>query len=167
MEFNQLKKNTVSAKGQLEPSKFVTFEPGDGLKVMFVGNSITLHGPNVDLGWHGNWGMAASSKENDYVHVCINKIRKEHPDVSVCICQVAEWERSYKTGSEKLSLYENAREFEADVIISRFSENCSHEEFDNDVFYNEYSELISYLDKSGNAKKSSQHPSGIILQMKL
>jgi len=153
MSFEQLKKNTVSSKGQLEPTKFVTFEPGNGLKAMFVGNSITLHGPNAGLGWQGNWGMAASSKENDYVHVCIEKIKQEHPDVSVCICQVAEWERNYKTGSEKLYLFERAREFDADVIISRFTENCPPDDFDNDAFYNEYSKLMSYLDKSGNAKK--------------
>ena len=153
MSFEQLKKNTVSSKGQLEPSKFVTFEPGYGLKVMFVGNSITLHGPNAELGWHGNWGMAASEKEKDYVHLCMAHIRKEHPDASFCICQVAEWERCYKTGEEKLPLFENAREIESDIIISRLCENCPHEEFNADHYFEEYSKLMEYLDKSGKAKK--------------
>lgn len=155
MSFEQLKKNTVSSKGQLEQSKFVTFEngTGSGLRVMFAGNSITLHGPNESLGWQGNWGMAASAKEKDYVHLCMAEIRKNHPDAAFCICQVAEWERNYKSGSEKLALFENAREFEADVIISRFVENCSHEQFEEDVFYKEYGDLLSYLDKSGSAGK--------------
>ena len=39
------------------------------LKVLFVGNSITLHGPKADIDWHGNWGMAATSADKDYVHL--------------------------------------------------------------------------------------------------
>lgn len=155
MSYEQLKKNTVSAKGQLEQSKFVTFEnqSGSGIRVMFAGNSITLHGPNEGIGWYGNWGMAASAKEKDYVHLCMAEIRKTHPDAAFCICQVAEWERTYKTGSEKFPLFENAREFEADIIISRLCENCPHEEFDADLYYEEYTKLMTYLDKSGKAKK--------------
>ena len=38
-------------------------------KVLFLGNSITKHGPKADIDWSGNWGMAASVEANDYVHL--------------------------------------------------------------------------------------------------
>ena len=38
-------------------------------RVLFLGNSITLHGPAPAIGWTGNWGMAASAERLDYVHL--------------------------------------------------------------------------------------------------
>lgn len=37
-------------------------------RIMFVGNSLTLHTPYPAVGWHGYWGMAASQPDKDYVH---------------------------------------------------------------------------------------------------
>lgn len=37
--------------------------------LVVIGNSITLHGPNPEIGWYGNWGMAASAAEKDYAHL--------------------------------------------------------------------------------------------------
>lgn len=28
------------------------------IKILFLGNSITIHGPKEELGWNGHWGMA-------------------------------------------------------------------------------------------------------------
>ena len=86
-EYTQLKKNTVNAKGQLTDSKSVRFYGADnkGVRVMFVGNSITLHGVLKEIGWNNEWGMAASSADNDYVHILMEKVRKLDPQAAFCI----------------------------------------------------------------------------------
>ena len=67
----QMDKNTVKSENQLNKMSHITFEneTGKGARVLFVGNSITRHGVKADIGWFNDWGMAATSKENDYVHI--------------------------------------------------------------------------------------------------
>lgn len=152
--YTELEKNTVAAKNQLKESEFVRLEnPNGSPKFLFAGNSITLHGIRPDIGWNGEWGMAASAKENDYVHILMKRIRQKHPNAAFCICQVAEWERRYKTGEDAYKYYENARDFCADVIIARFIENCPADGFDSTVFKKEYARLLDFLDKDKRAKR--------------
>lgn len=153
-KYNQLEKNTVDSRGQLKESsvvKFYNLEKG-GLKVMFVGNSITLHGKLPSIGWFNEWGMAASSEENDYVHILMKKIKEKNPDSAFCVCQVAGWESDYKNGEKKFDLYESARNFNADIIVMRFVENCSVKDFEPIVFKNEMSKLLNYLNPQNKAK---------------
>lgn len=149
----QIEKNTVSAKGQLQKSEFVAVinPEGTGKRIMFVGNSITRHGILPSIGWHNDWGMAASDIEKDYVHLIISEINKKCEDATFCICQAAEWEVHYKNGSEKLELYEEARNFQPDLIIMRIVENCKQEDFDHEAFSEEYEKLIDYLNPSKKA----------------
>ena len=90
------KNNTVSSKGQVKKHVYFDVKEDCALKVMFLGNSITKHGVAPQIGWHGDWGMAASKQENDYVHLCEKEILKKFPQSSFCIVQGAEWERRYK-----------------------------------------------------------------------
>jgi hypothetical protein len=43
-------------------------------KILFLGNSIALHGPYVAWTRVGGWGMAASAPEKDYVHLVAGAI---------------------------------------------------------------------------------------------
>ena len=43
-------------------------------KVLFVGDSLTFSGTTPDVGWYGNYGMAATSADKDYAHLLYAKI---------------------------------------------------------------------------------------------
>jgi hypothetical protein len=92
-------------------------------KVLFIGNSITLHGPKADIDWSGNWGMAASAEAKDYVHL-VTKALTEKSGVApvVMVKNVADFERSYASYDIASKLKE-AAEFHADVIILAIGEN--------------------------------------------
>lgn len=152
--YAEMSKNTVSADGQLKESSFIKFDSleSQGKRVMFVGNSITLHGKRPEIGWNNEWGMAASAKEKDYVHILEKSIKESDPNTAFCICQVSEWERRYKEGKDVLSKYETARSFGADLIILRFIENVPSDGYDSEVFVRALDSLVDYLNPKGTAK---------------
>lgn len=49
-----------------------------GERLLAIGNSMTLHSPSQELGWEGQWGMAASARDHDYVGQLIELLRKVH-----------------------------------------------------------------------------------------
>lgn len=152
---DQIKKNTVDVSDQVILSDCIRLEhlrEDTKLRVLFVGNSITLHGYLPEIGWEREWGMAASAREKDYVHLCKEEIMKMQDKSAVGICQVWQWEKGYKNGESYLPLYKAAREFGADVIVMRAVENCSPEGFEEDTFIREYDKLIRYLDPEGKAE---------------
>ena len=81
-----IEKNNVSALNQLsEENLFQTFNNAGKRRFLFVGNSITRHGPKPEIGWENDWGMAASKKENDYVHVTVSMLEKVEGEIDYCI----------------------------------------------------------------------------------
>lgn len=147
--YSQMDKNTVDSANQLKGAGPVRFigPGGKGKRVMFVGNSMTLHGVNEGLGWHNACGMAASAPEKDYVHQLIGLFND--PENAYCICQVSGWERQYKTGSELLERFKEARDFGADIIVMRAVENCPKQDFDPAVFKAQLKALLEYLNPRG------------------
>ena len=150
----QMDKNTVSAKDQLKESNCVRFHHmgGDGTRVMLVGNSITLHGIKHEIGWHNEWGMAASAEEKDYVHLLERTVLEKDPAAAFCVCQASAWEVEYRHGSDVLPLYYGeARRFAPDVIVFRCIENCPRQDFDETTFLTELDKLLAYLNADGHA----------------
>ena len=111
--------------GQLNDNDCVAFSLADNadIKILFLGNSITRHGVAESLGWFGDWGMAASSKENDYVHRLVARMEQDGKRVSYCVANLSEWERTCDMTLLK-SRYAQANAFAADIVIVRLGENA-------------------------------------------
>lgn len=150
----QIDKNTVSAKNQLEAfDKIKIINPeGSGVRIMFLGNSITLHAPKTEIGWDGFWGMAASSEENDYVHLLMKSVGSVTDNAAFCICQAADWEKDYKNLDFSFDIFERAKNFGTDIIIVRLIENCPFVDFDNECFKKQLMKLLNYLSNGKDVK---------------
>lgn len=140
--------NTVPSKDQLAPNLWVSFTMGDDAKakrVLFVGNSITRHGSAPQLGWEGDWGMAASSIEKDYVHLTVGALKERLGNIDCCVTQAADWERNYKDGELLSRQYQAARDFCADILVIRLGENVIRETFDYDAFVSAYVDMVRFF----------------------
>ena len=120
-----LQANPVPAIGQNAANQTAFDATKKGPRVLFVGNSITLHDPRPQIGWTNNWGMAATARDRDYVHLLQKKIAAAQPDAQCCLLQVAGTiERSFY--NKDWSCEKNfkwAREFKPDVIVMFFGAN--------------------------------------------
>lgn len=93
-------------------------------KVLFLGNSITQHGPAPAIGWAGDWGMAASAREKDYVHRLLDRIGKEAGGApKAMIRNIADFERQ-QTDFPIAEGLKSELAFEADVVILAIGENA-------------------------------------------
>lgn len=154
MQYEAIKKNTVKAEGQVPKSKMIRFynENGKGKRIMFIGNSITLHGVKPDIGWNVEWGMAASAQENDYVHIIMEKVNDVADDCAFCVAQASELERNYEDGEAIFPIFEDARNFNADIFIFRIIENCFVDKFKKEAFKEEIKKFFKYLKPDGEAE---------------
>lgn len=138
--------NDVPAVGQLKGSDCISFETTENadIKLLFLGNSITRHGKAENLGWCGDWGMAASSKENDYVHKIISKFCQKGIKVSVCIANLSDWERT-RNMDLLFTKYSSALRFNADYVIVRLGENACPDKYlsEFELCYGELTDLFS------------------------
>jgi len=92
-------------------------------KLLFLGNSITLHGPAPKIGWTGNWGMAATDAERDYVHLVTQAVKKatgKSPETKVA--NIADFERRYADYDVAKSLKAELA-FRSDIVIVAIGEN--------------------------------------------
>jgi lysophospholipase L1-like esterase len=120
-------------------------------KILFLGNSITLHGPAPHIGWHGNWGMAATSQEKDYVHLILGKLAAATGKQSkVHIKNAADFERNFNDYDLAAGLKEEL-DFQADVIIIALGENAVSLNTDElrSQFHTAFTNLLDIFKKQG------------------
>ena len=92
-------------------------------KILFFGNSITVHGPAPDLGWNGSHGMAASSKEKDYVHIVVNGMGLTEAQYEFMNC--AELERGECSGLIQ-QLSDLVTTSAPDVVVIQLGDNATN-----------------------------------------
>lgn len=142
--------NNVKAENQTSQKFKVTLVPNAVKRVLFVGNSITLHETAPHIGWNNNWGMAASAEQNDYVHIVVQSLTDKYGNVSYCVCNASEWERNF-WDENVLHKFEGARNFDADVVIVRLGENVNRDELANYDFAECCNKFIKFV--APNAKQ--------------
>jgi lysophospholipase L1-like esterase len=118
-----------SSRNQFQAADPVTLKPNiesfDFSKILFLGNSITLHGPAAEIGWTGNWGMAASAVELDYVHLLTAEIsRATSTTPRIRVRNIADFERGYEKFDIDSSLKADL-EFDPDLVIVAIGENVA------------------------------------------
>lgn len=111
-------------------------------RVLILGNSITFSGMDKKNGWSGNWGMAASTADSDYVHRLEKNIANKRTGVTVDARNIREFELNFATyDMSKLDTLRNP-----DLLIMRIGENVNLKlAEDNFLFIKYYDALITRL----------------------
>ena len=105
----------VTAEPEVKPSAI--------RRILFLGNSITLHGPKEDIGWTGNWGMAASSEDKDYVHLVTSAIARHTGSTpQIMVRNIADFERNYATYDVDGQM-KDLFAFDPDLVVLAIGEN--------------------------------------------
>jgi hypothetical protein len=92
-------------------------------RIVIVGNSITRHPPRAEVGWVNDWGMAATARDSDFVHILTRRFQQETPTAQVKFQNIAEWERNY--WKYDLSRLDTVKQFKPDLVIVRLGENIN------------------------------------------
>ena len=114
-------------------------------KILIFGNSLALHGPAPDIGWHGDWGMAASSAEKDFAHILAAKMADALGDIDCRVSQGAVWERGYHDETLLEREYRDAADFDADVVFIRIGENIPGGDMDEFPLAPYFAAMIRFL----------------------
>lgn len=107
---------------------------------LILGNSITKH-PIKDNVWFGEWGMAATKAEYDFVHIVEEGLKTKDAN-AVCSCiNISDWERDFSTSLS--SLIGNQLSSSTDLVVIRLGENVPSANMSN--FATAIGELINYI----------------------
>ena len=112
-------------------------------RVLLVGNSITLHTPQADIGWLGNWGMAASAPDRDYVHILTGRLQTLDPQVTVEIYNGGPFERQFWTFD--YGTVRSVAAFKPDLVVMRIGENVPTDAVTSRNFGAYYQRLVDSL----------------------
>ena len=116
----------------------------DGVRILFLGNSITFHRSAPQIGWTNDWGMAASAPDMDYVHLVTKGIEQRNGcSANVMVRNIAAFERDFKTWDIAKNLKDEIA-FKPDYLVVALGENVAELVSDADrlLFRTRFKELI-------------------------
>lgn len=141
---------TVTVSGQREKQAVYDF------RILFWGASTTKHAPASNIGWYGNWGMAASSEENDYVHKLVSYIEEAYypSKVTFEIIANSDWDaaispetdknKDWSTNAKFVEMEEMIKTFRPNIIMTAQTGNMKSDA-DGDVAYNAYKQMYDMM----------------------
>ena len=115
--------------------------------ILFIGNSITLHGKCSY--WWGEWGMAASDRELDYVHQVVKGLnkpvegQKRGGTTKFKSFNFFAWEVMAHDRAEALQLIEELLHRDLTAVVIQLGENVNNLTSLED----DYGELIDFIAK--------------------
>jgi len=126
-------------------------------KILFLGNSITQHGPKPEIGWTGNWGMAASALDKDYPHVLAARIGKAAGGRPQILAKnIADFERGHPNYDIAAGMKDELA-FKPDLVIVAIGENVPS--LDSDQAKANYREAFVRL---LNTLAENSHPTIVV-----
>lgn len=120
-------------------------------KVLILGNSIVAHDPAPEIGWYHDWGMAASARDSDFVHILSSNIHELDTSVIILSGNLSVYENNYDTYDVGQLI--DYRNFNPDMLILKISENVTYQEGMEQTFISSYDKLLKYLAPSDSTVK--------------
>lgn len=110
------------------------------LKILIVGNSILKNEPAPEIGWNGNWGMAAKTENADFLHIYKNLLErtKRYNSVDIKFKNISTWENDF---NYDLHQYDDFKSNDYDILVIRLGENVTN----NSKYYLALNKMINYF----------------------
>lgn len=99
-------------------------------RILFLGNSLTHHSPKPEIGWTGNWGMAASAADKDYAHLVASHVAAANAGTppamqAVNIVAYGGWEQNYAAPYDAETQLKTLLDWQPDVLVVELGDNSS------------------------------------------
>ncbi len=104
-------------------------EEPEKIKILILGNSISNHGTSESVGWFApdKQGMAATSLDKDFAHIVLQKAQEINPNAEINIVTAWSLEAGFERWQSLIeSEYQDAVNYDADIIIAQFGENVKN-----------------------------------------
>lgn len=121
------------------------------LRILILGNSITQHNPAPDIGWTGNWGMAASEKDKDYIHLLMHNFKNlgQKVDLRYANIAVAFEERfwNYDSAAIEKGVIRNP-----DILVFRLGDNLNADSLKKYPINVAFQKLVNQVAPAGKTR---------------